>query len=143
VTAGVKPSDPPLNSLQGSSRISEIRTSASCHEKLGTIKPYPDESDLGRFQVTKSQYDKMVFKVPSLRNVEKTGPYFHNGRVATLEEAVKRMGEYQVGEQLRNAQIQSIVTWLRSLTGVIPAEHIKPPKMPESTPKTPQPEAAG
>ena len=47
---------------------------ASLYQKLGMIKPYPDESDLGRFQVTKSEGDKMVFKVPSLRNIEKTGP---------------------------------------------------------------------
>jgi len=116
---------------------------ASRYEKLGTSKPYPDESDLGRYQVTKNQDDKMVFKVPSLRNIEKTGPYFHNGKVGTLEEAVRRMGEYQVGEELSATQIQSIVTWFRSLTGEIPSEYVKPPKLPESTPNTPQPEAAG
>ena len=116
---------------------------ASHFEKLGAIKAYPDESDLGRFQVTKSPNDKMVFKVPSLRNVEKTGPYFHNGKVATLEDAVERMGVYQVGEELNDAQVQSIVTWLGSLTGEIPAEYIKPPKLPASTPATPKPETKG
>jgi cytochrome c peroxidase len=85
----------------------------------------------------------MVFKVPSLRNVEKTGPYFHNGKVATLEDAVERMGVYQVGEELNDAQVQSIVTWLGSLTGEIPAEYIKPPKLPASTPATPKPETKG
>ena len=114
---------------------------AARFEKLGLAKPYPDESDLGRLQVTKSQSDRMVFKVPSLRNIEKTGPYFHNGKVATLEEAVKRMGEYQVGEELSAAQIQSIITWLKSLTGEIPAEYIKPPQLPPGTPTTPKPEA--
>jgi len=116
---------------------------ASLYQKLGVIKPYPDESDLGRFQLTKSEGDKMVFKVPSLRNIEKTGPYFHNGKVGTLEEAVTRMAEYQVGKKLSDAETQSIVTWLKSLTGEIPAEYVKPPKLPESTAKTPKAEAEG
>ena len=113
------------------------------YEKLGVIKPYPDESDQGRFQVTKNEGDKMVFKVPSLRNIEKTGPYFHNGKVGTLTEAIERMAEYQVGKKLTDSQIQSIVTWLKSLTGVLPADYIKPPKLPPSSPRTPKPEAAG
>ena len=112
------------------------------YQKLGVIKPYPDESDLGRFQVTKNQGDKMVFKVPSLRNIEKTGPYFHNGKVGTLTEAVARMAEYEVGKKLTDARIQSIITWLKSLTGVLPVDYIKPPKLPASSPKTPKPEAA-
>jgi len=105
------------------------------------IKPYPDESDLGRFQVTKNEADRMVFKVPSLRNIEKTGPYFHDGKVGTLQDAVARMGEYQVGRQLTQQEIQSIVAWLKSLTGEIPADYIRPPQLPPSTPKTPKPKA--
>jgi cytochrome c peroxidase len=116
---------------------------ASSYEKLGVIKPYPDQSDQGRFQITKSEGDKMVFKVPSLRNIEKTGPYFHNGKVGTLDEAVARMAEYQIGKKLSAAEIQSIISWLKSLTGEIPAEYIKPPTLPKSTSKTPEPEAAG
>jgi cytochrome c peroxidase len=116
---------------------------AGLYQKLGVTKPYPDEADLGRFQLTKSAGDKMVFKVPSLRNVEKTGPYFHNGKVGTLEQAVTEMAEYQVGKKLSDAETQSIVTWLKSLTGEIPAEYIKPPKLPESTAKTPKAEAEG
>jgi len=110
-------------------------------QRLGVIKPYPDESDLGRFQVTKNEADRMVFKVPSLRNIEKTGPYFHDGKVGTLEEAVKRMGDYQVGRQLTPSEIQSIVAWMKSLTGEIPAEYIRPPQLPATTPKTPKPKA--
>jgi cytochrome c peroxidase len=51
----------------------------SLYQKLGNARPYPDTSDPGRYQVTKEDSDRMIFKVPSLRNVEKTGPYFHNG----------------------------------------------------------------
>lgn len=111
------------------------------YQKLGVIKPYTDESDKGRFQVTKNEGDKMVFKVPSLRNIEKTGPYFHNGKVGTLTEAIERMAEYQVGKRLTDAELQSIVTWLKTLTGDLPAGYIKPPKLPASTPETPKPEA--
>jgi len=116
---------------------------ATMYQRLGVIKPYPDQADQGRFQLTKSEADKMVFKVPSLRNIEKTGPYFHDGKVGTIEDAVARMSEYQVGKKLTPEQIQSIVTWLKSLTGEIPADYIKPPKLPESTPKTPKPATAG
>jgi cytochrome c peroxidase len=112
------------------------------YQKLGVIKPYPDASDLGRFQLTKVEGDKMVFKVPSLRNIEKTGPYFHNGKVGTLPEAIDRMAEYQVGKKLTDPQIQSIVTWLKSLTGDLPTDYIRPPKLPASTASTPKPEAA-
>ena len=111
------------------------------YQKLGVIKPFPEDSDAGRFQLTKNEGDRMVFKVPSLRNIEKTGPYFHNGKVGTLAEAVERMAEYQVGRELTDVQIQSIITWLKSLTGDLPADYIKPPKLPESTPNTPKPEA--
>jgi len=116
---------------------------ATMYQKLGVIKPYPNEADLGRFQLTKSEGDKMVFKVPSLRNIEKTGPYFHDGKVGTLEDAVARMSEYQVGKKLTTEEIQSIITWLKALTGEVPADYIRPPKLPDSTSKTPKPEAAG
>jgi len=69
----------------------------------------------------------MVFKVPSLRNVAETAPYFHDGRVATLEEAVRRMARYQLGRKLSDAEVASIVTWLGCLTGTIPEAYITPP----------------
>lgn len=109
--------------------------------KLGLVKPYPDQSDLGRFEHTKSELDKMVFRVPTLRNIEKTAPYFHNGQVATLEEAVKLMAFHQLGKELNAAEIASIVTWLKSLTGEIPRDYIKKPELPASTDKTPKPKA--
>lgn len=110
------------------------------YQKLGLVKPWSDTSDLGRYEVTKQENDKGVFKVPSLRNIERTMPYFHNGSVATMEQSVKLMGEHQLGKQLRDDEIHSIVTWLKSLTGTIPGDYIKPPKLPESTRQTPKPE---
>ena len=112
----------------------------SAFQKLGASKAWPDTSDPGREKVTGSQADRLVFKVPSLRNIEKTGPYFHNGRIGTLEQAVASMGEFQLGKTLTDAEVKSIVSWLRSLTGEIPAEYIRPPALPGSTPQTPKPD---
>ncbi len=110
------------------------------YQMMGMVKPWPDTSDPGRAKVTQSDADQMVFKVPSLRNIEKTGPYYHNGQVVTLEESVRLMGEYQLGRNLTDAQVQSIIIWLRTLTGEIPVEYIKPPELPKSTDKTPKPD---
>jgi cytochrome c peroxidase len=81
----------------------------------------------------------MVFKVPSLRNVAMTGPYFHNGKVATLEDAVLQMAEYQTGRQLAADDRASIVTWLKSLTGEVDGGYIARPELPKSTNRTPRP----
>ena len=85
------------------------------YQKLGLVKPY-DTKDLGRYEVTKAEADKFFFKVPSLRNIEKTGPYFHDGSVATLEDAVSRMAEYQLGRTLSQKDVESIVTFLKAMT---------------------------
>jgi len=106
-------------------------------QRLGIVTPWPDQSDLGRQQVTKQDADKMVFKVPSLRNVAKTGPYFHDGSVPTLEKAIRAMAVHQRGSQLSDAEVKSIVTWLDTLTGEIPLDYIKPPALPKSTSSTP------
>lgn len=111
-------------------------------QKIGVVKPWPDASDLGRFKVTQSEADKFMFKVPSLRNIEQTGPYFHHGKIATLKEAIAKMADHQVGKTLSDAEIQSIATWMKSLTGEIPAEYIKEPALPKSTSKTPKPSEA-
>jgi len=110
------------------------------YQVLGLIKPWPDTSDLGREKVTKVAADRMFFKVPGLRNIAETKPYFHNGKVATLDEAVSMMAEYQLGKTLNSGQIGSINAWLKTLTGEIPVEYIKQPALPTSTVKTPKPE---
>lgn len=123
---------------------------ASCHpgaylggtsyQKLGVKKNWPNQKDLGRYEVTKKNSDKMMFKTPSLRNIEKTAPYLHDGSVASLEETVKLMAEYQNGKKLSDADAASIVTWLKSLTGELPMEFIRKPNMPASTAQTPGPD---
>jgi cytochrome c peroxidase len=101
-------------------------------QKMGLVNDYfkdrgtpVTEADLGRFNVTKKEADKHFFKVPTLRNVELTSPYLHDGSRATLEETVQVMGKYQLGKDLSDAQINSIVTFLKSLTGELPA-HARP-----------------
>lgn len=74
-------------------------------------------ADLGRFNVTQNAADRHVFRVPSLRNVAVTAPYFHDGSAKTLEEAVGKMTKYQLGRTLPTEQIESIVQFLRTLTG--------------------------
>lgn len=83
--------------------------------KVGQVHPYPTE-DLGRFQVTKKAEDKYFFKVPSLRNVALTGPYFHDGKVSSLEEAVKKMAYHQLGQELSDLETKKIVSFLGSLS---------------------------
>ncbi|HZE99941.1 MAG TPA: cytochrome-c peroxidase [Planctomycetota bacterium] len=76
-----------------------------------------DHADLGRFKITGREEDKYVFKVPSLRNVGRTAPYFHDGSVATLEEAVTIMAQYQLGKRLSSEEARLITEFLGSLSG--------------------------
>ncbi len=112
----------------------------SVYQRMGLAKPFPRDADTGRMKVTKDAVDQAVFKVPSLRNIERTAPYFHDGATAGLEEAVKEMAEYQLGRALTDVQARQIVTFLKVLTGTIDAEYIKPPTLPPSTPATPRPD---
>jgi cytochrome c peroxidase len=75
------------------------------------------EADYGRYNVTKNEADRFVFRVPSLRNVEHTAPYFHDGSAATLEQAVQVMAKYQLGRKLADDQVKGILAFLRSLSG--------------------------
>ena len=109
--------------------------------KLGLTKAWPDTFDPGRFKVTRNEADRMKFKAPSLRNIDKTGPYFHNGKVASLDEAVRLMAEYETARKLSDSETRSIVAWLKSLTGPLPAGYIREPRLPRSGPGTPKPES--
>jgi len=109
------------------------------YRKLGFIFPYETE-DVGRENVTGALDDRHVFKVPSLRNVAETGPYFHDGGVATLDEAVRLMGHHQLGAELTDAQVNQIVEFLGSLTGEIDPGYTGRPRLPASGPTTPKPD---
>jgi len=86
------------------------------YEKMGQEHEYANKKDLGRFVVTKKEEDKYVFKVPSLRNIALTAPYFHAGQAEKLSDAVKQMAWLQLGEELKEPQVESIVVFLGSLT---------------------------
>lgn len=112
---------------------------ASCHSgtyiggdrsmKVGLVNAWPSAADSGRFQVTKDPNDLFVFKVPSLRNIAQTGPYFHDGSVTDLSEAVRLMAHHQLGKTLAPAEVQAIVAYLGALTGTLPSAYIAyPPK---------------
>ncbi len=68
----------------------------------------------------------MVFKVPSLRNIKKTGPYFHDGSVPTLDQAIRNMAVHQRGVTLTDAQVKAIEIWMDSLTGQVPMSSSSP-----------------
>jgi cytochrome c peroxidase len=109
------------------------RGCAQCHvgfalggqsfEKLGYMAPYYTDPakvthvDLGRYNVTKKEEDKYCFKVPMLRNVALTWPYFHDGSIETLEEAVRTMAKYQVDGDFNDTEIADVVAFLKTLTG--------------------------
>jgi cytochrome c peroxidase len=107
------------------------------YQKLGVVHPY-ETADTGRKQVTNQDADEKMFKVPSLRNVDQTGPYFHDGSVATLEDAVRLMAHHQLGKDLDAAQIGKIVAFLKTATGEIPSDYIAKPELPASGPETPK-----
>jgi cytochrome c peroxidase len=105
------------------------------YQKFGVFEPYwkytkSEPIDEGRYVVTKNEADKYVFKVPIHRNVAKTSPYFHDGSVSKLEDAVRIMGKIQLGKDLDKSRVEEIVTFLKSLTGEIPEDALKVPLLP-------------
>jgi cytochrome c peroxidase len=106
---------------------------SSCHqganvggnmfEKFGVMGDYfadrgkPTKADLGRFSITGDEADRHVFRVPGLRNVALTAPYFHDGSADKLEDAVAIMAKYQLGRRLSIAELQKITSFLKTLTG--------------------------
>lgn len=102
----------------------------SMFEKTGVAKPWPNQKDTGRARVTKSKADQMVFKVPSLRNVAKTAPYFHDASAKTLDEAVRKMAVHQLGIELQDDEADAMVAWMQSLTGQLPTAYIAGPTLP-------------
>lgn len=110
------------------------------YQKLGLIRPYPT-GDEGRAAITGSAADKYVFKVPSLRNVAVTAPYLHDGSVDTLQEAVAIMVRHQTSKAaLSETEMADLLAFLKSLTGQLPIDYIRPPAKLPSGPKTPAPD---
>ncbi|EAR21331.1 cytochrome-c peroxidase [Nitrococcus mobilis] len=86
------------------------------YRKMGVAHPYSNEADLGRYDVTGKESDKYLFKVPMLRNVAITAPYFHDGAVSSLTEAVRQMAWLQLGLELPDRKVADITAFLGALT---------------------------
>ncbi len=113
---------------------SGINIGGSSFQKMGAVRDYfalrgtpLTVADAGRFNVTHREADRHFFKVPTLRQVAETGPWFHDGHTTTLEDAVRTMGAVQLGRDLDATQVQRIAAFLRAMTGTIPASAALPP----------------
>jgi cytochrome c peroxidase len=118
-----------------------LNVGGTSYHPFGVVeKPGADilpPEDKGRFQVTKTASDEYVFKAPSLRNVDRTPPYFHSGRVWGLEQAVAIMGSAQLGATLSDEETRAIAAFLATLTGEQP--QVEYPILPPHTDRTPLP----
>lgn len=109
------------------------------YQKMGVMKPYEtDNPAIGRAAVTGKDSDRMQFKVPTLRNIELTYPYFHDGGADTLSQAVDIMGRLQLGREFSAEENASIVAFLKTLTGDQPSFPL--PILPPSVDATPKPQ---
>ncbi len=107
-------------------------------QKMGLIAPYETKNEAqGVAGITGKDADRFKFKVPTLRNVELTYPYFHDGEAATLTEAVDIMGRLQLGRKFEKTELEQIVAFLKTLTGDQPSFAL--PILPPSTDTTPRP----
>ena len=90
------------------------------YQIAGEVSPWPLQSDSGAYSKTRKAADLFRFRVPPLRNIEMTGPYFDTGGITDLSEAVRLMARYQRGMNLSDSDVQGIVAWLKTLTGTVP-----------------------
>ena len=99
-----------------------INLGGNSFQKIGLINAYPwKKENPDRFSLTQKKQDKNVYKVPTLRNIALTAPYFHDGSVATLREALKKMAYHNLGFDLTSKEVDALVAFLRTLTGKKPA----------------------
>lgn len=110
-------------------------------QKMGLVEPYKGNMPDGRAAVTGNDADRFNFKVPTLRNVEMTYPYFHDGAANTLTEAVDVMGRLQLGKRFTKDENAKIVAFLKTLTGDQP--NFQLPILPPSSDTTPRPQPFG
>jgi len=98
-----------------------VNIGSNMFQKFGIFAEHnTSDANLGRYNVTHDERDKYYFKVPTLRNIEKTAPYFHDGSAATLEDAVKKMGYYQLGQKLSDDEVKKLTQFLKTLNGDTP-----------------------
>ena len=116
-----------------------VAVGGNSFQRMGLVEPYKTDNPAeGRVAVTGADADRFNFKVPTLRNVELTYPYFHDGAAGTLSEAVDTMGRIQLGKKFTPEENAKIVAFLKTLTGDQP--QLTMPILPPSSDKTPRPE---
>jgi len=93
-----------------------VNVGANHYNKFGAFSPVSSKN-LGRYEITKDDEDKYYFKVPSLRNIQLTAPYFHDGREYDLDKAVELMAAVQLGRPITEDEVKKIVAFLKTLTG--------------------------
>lgn len=102
-----------------------INVGGNSFQKMGAIIPVKWNKKINdRYAVTKREMDKNVYKVPTLRNITLTAPYFHDGSVATLTDAVMRMSHHNLGLTLSDREAAYIIAFLKTLTGKLPKESV-------------------
>jgi cytochrome c peroxidase len=101
-------------------------------QKVGTMFPWPNQTDQGRAEITHFPPDGMVFKVPTLKNIAETAPYFHDGSATSLEQAIRLMGHHQLGIDLPKDEVDAMAAWMRSMTGEPDPAYIAAPHLPPS-----------
>jgi cytochrome c peroxidase len=99
-------------------------------QRVGAVFPWPNQADKGRIEVTHFELDRMVFKVPSLKNIAETGPYFHDGSTSSLETAIRLMAFHQLGIEIIDEEVYAIAVWMRSMTGEPDPAYIADPQLP-------------
>jgi cytochrome c peroxidase len=134
--------------VRGLRRFVEVGC-AGCHngpllggrtlQRFGIVEEYWRQTgsvvvDAGLASVTRKEEDRFVFRVPMLRNVARTGPYFHDGSVAELRQATRIMGRVQLGQEIDETALDELVAFLEALTGEIPAHFAPPPGVPFTLP---------
>lgn len=112
-----------------------VGVGGNAYMKFGLTEDYwtatgSNSVDKGRYAFTKNEADQYVFKVPSLRNVTRTAPYFHDGSVASLEQAIRIMASVQLGKTLTEQDMTEIMGFLDSLTGPLPSNFAQVPVLP-------------
>ncbi|PIF03757.1 MAG: cytochrome B6 [Arcobacter sp.] len=96
-----------------------VNVGGNLMQKLGITEEYPT-NDFGKFNITKKDEDKFYFKVPTLRNIQNTAPYFHDGRAESLRDSVDKMIFHQLGFTIEETEIDQIILFLNTLTGQTP-----------------------
>lgn len=98
-----------------------VNVGGNSYQKFGVIIPIPRKNKIDdRYAITKREQDKNVFKVPSLRNIALTAPYFHDGRASTLSEAINIMSHHNLGVPLSSDEIEDMIAFLNTLSGKLP-----------------------